>query len=290
MAIKIYTKEYAGLLESVFEKQQNFLRTFGGKLQVQDGIASKDTFIDLKISDTDVVVRKYDTGENVAFGTGTGNSNRFGQRTEVKSVDVQVPYEEPLAIHEGVDDMTVNDNAEEVIQERAALHAEAWVEELNSLLSKALSDAAHKTLTGKLTEEDVIKTFNEASKLFTNNKVSKRFGKVAYVTPDVYNFIMDSKLATTAKGATVDIDGNEYNKFKGFILVELADEYFQKGENIIFAADNVGVVGVGVETYRILDSSDFNGVSVQSAAKYGKYIPEKNKKAIVKAKLAATTA
>ena len=290
MAIKIFTKQYAGLLANVFEKRQNFLNTFGGKLQVQDGITNKDSFIDLKISDTDVVIQKYDMGENVAFGTGTGTSNRFGQRKEIKSVDKQVPYEEPLAIHEGVDNFTVNDNAEEVVQERAALHAEAWVEQVNGFLSKALSDAAHKTLTGKLTEEDVVKTFNEASKIFVNNKVSKDVGRVAYVTADVYNFIMDSKLATTGKGSTVNIDDNEYLKFKGFILDELADEYFQKGENIIFAADNVGVAGVGIEIYRMLDSEDFAGVAIQSAGKFGKYIPEKNQKAVVKAKLAAATA
>ena len=290
MAIKIYTKQYAGLLANVFEKRQHFLNTFGGKLQVQDGITNKDSFIDLKISDTDVVIQKYDMGENVAFGTGTGTTNRFGQRKEIKSVDKQVPYEEPLAIHEGVDNFTVNDNAEEVIQERAALHAEAWVEQMNGFLSKALSDAAHKTLTGKLTEEDVVKTFNEASKIFVNNKVSKDVGRVAYVTADVYNFIMDSKLATTGKGSTVNIDDNEYLKFKGFILDELADEYFQKGENIIFAADNVGVAGVGIEIYRMLDSEDFAGVAIQSAGKFGKYIPEKNQKAVVKAKLAAVTA
>ena len=290
MAIKIFTKQYAGLLANVFEKRQNFLNTFGGKLQVQDGITNKDSFIDLKISDTDVVIQKYDMGENVAFGTGTGTSNRFGQRKEIKSVDKQVPYEEPLAIHEGVDNFTVNDNAEEVIQERAALHAEAWVEQMNGFLSKALSDAAHKTLTGKLTEEDVVKTFNEASKIFVNNKVSKDVGRVAYVTADVYNFIMDSKLVTTGKGSTVNIDDNEYYKFKGFILDELADEYFQKGENIIFAADNVGVAGVGIEIYRMLDSEDFAGVAIQSAGKFGKYIPEKNQKAVVKAKLAAVTA
>ncbi|WP_322630321.1 capsid protein [Aedoeadaptatus coxii] len=290
MAIKIFTKQYAGLLANVFEKKQHFLNTFGGKLQVQDGITNKDSFIDLKISDTDVVIQKYDMGENVAFGTGTGTSNRFGQRKEIKSVDKQVPYEEPLAIHEGVDNFTVNDNAEEVIQERAALHAEAWVEQMNGFLSKALSDAAHKTLTGKLTEEDVVKTFNEASKIFVNNKVSKDVGRVAYVTADVYNFIMDSKLVTTGKGSTVNIDDNEYLKFKGFILDELADEYFQKGENIIFAADNVGVAGVGIEIYRMLDSEDFAGVAIQSAGKFGKYIPEKNQKAVVKAKLAAVTA
>ena len=290
MAIKIFTKQYAGLLANVFEKKQHFLNTFGGKLQVQDGITNKDSFIDLKISDTDVVIQKYDMGENVAFGTGTGTSNRFGQRKEIKSVDKQVPYEEPLAIHEGVDNFTVNDNAEEVIQERAALHAEAWVEQMNGFLSKALSDAAHKTLTGKLTEEDVVKTFNEASKIFVNNKVSKDVGRVAYVTADVYNFIMDSKLVTTGKGSTVNIDDNEYLKFKGFILDELADEYFQKGENIIFAADNVGVAGVGIEIYRMLVSEDFAGVAIQSAGKFGKYIPEKNQKAVVKAKLAAVTA
>lgn len=290
MAIKIFTKQYAGLLENVFEKKQNFLNTFGGKLQVQDGITNKDSFIDLKISDTDVVIQKYDMGENVAFGTGTGTSNRFGQRKEIKSVDKQVPYEEPLAIHEGVDNFTVNDNAEEVIQERAALHAEAWVEQMNGFLSKALSDAAHKTLTGKLTEEDVVKTFNEASKIFVNNKVSKDVARVAYVTSDVYNFIVDAKLVSTGKGSTVNIDDNEYLKFKGFILDELADEYFQKGENIIFAADNVGVAGVGIEIYRMLDSEDFAGVAIQSAGKFGKYIPEKNQKAVVKAKLAAATA
>ncbi|MBS4881899.1 MAG: capsid protein [Peptoniphilus harei] len=288
MAIKVFTRQYAGLLQDIFEKKQLFLRTFGGSLQVKDGITNKDTFIDLKISDTDVVIQKYDTGENVAFGTGTGNSSRFGTRKEIKSVDVQVPYEAPLAIHEGVDNFTVNDNADQVIQERAALHAEAWVEQINGMLSKALSDNASKTLAGNLDEDGVIKTFNEASKIFVNNKVARGIARVAYVTSDVYNFIVDSKLATTAKNATVNIDGNEYTKFKGFILVELADEYFQKGENIVFAADNVGVAGVGIEIYRMLDSEDFAGVAIQSAAKYGKYIPEKNKKAILKAKLTKT--
>lgn len=285
MAIKVFTREYAGLLQDIFEKKQLFLRTFGGKLQVKDGITNKDTFIDLKVSDTDVVIQKYDTGENVAFGTGTGNSNRFGTRKEIKSVDAQVQYEAPLAIHEGVDNFTVNDNADQVIQERAALHAEAWVEQINGMLSKALSDNASKTLAGNLDEDGIVKTFNEASKIFVNNKVARGVARVAYVTSDVYNFIVDSKLATTAKNATVNIDGNEYTKFKGFILVELADEYFQKGENIVFAADNVGVAGVGIEIYRMLDSEDFAGVAIQSAAKYGKYIPEKNKKAILKAKL-----
>lgn len=285
MAIKIYTKQYAGLLQNVFKVKQHFLKTFGGALQVKDGITNKDNFLELKVSDTDVVIQNYDMGENVAFGTGTGNSNRFGERKEIKSVDAEVKYEAPLAIHEGVDNMTVNDNADQVIEERSGLHAEAWIENLNGLLGKALSDNASKTLTGNLTEEGITKLFADAHKEFVNNKVSKDIDWVAYVNADVYNFIVDHKLATTGKQSSADIDNQTVLKFKGFILEELADVYFQSEEQAIFAADNVGVVGVGVEVYRVLDSEDFAGVAIQGAAKYGKYIPDKNKKAILKAKL-----
>lgn len=287
MAIKIYTKNYAGLLQNVFEKKQHFLRTFGGSLQVVDGITNKDKFLELKVSDTDVTVQNYSTDANVGFGAGTGKTSRFGERREIKSVDAQVEYEAPLAIHEGVDNMTVNDNADQVIEERAALHAEAWIEQVNALLAKALSDNAGKTLSGELSIEGVTKLFNDAHKEFVNNKVSKDINWTAYVNTDVYNLIVDNNLATTAKGSTVNIDNQEVTKFKGFIIEELADEYFQKSEQVIFAADNVGVAGVGIEVYRVLDSEDFAGVAIQSAAKYGKYIPEKNKKAIIKAKLTA---
>ncbi|ERT62206.1 hypothetical protein [Peptoniphilus sp. BV3C26] len=285
MAIKIFTAQYAGLLQDVFKKKQHFLNTFGGNLQVVDGITNSDEFMKLKISDTDVVIQKYDIGENVGFGTGTGSTNRFGNRKEIKSVDATVKYEAPLAIHEGVDNMTVNDNADQVIQERAGLHAEAWTEELNKLLGKAISDNASETLTGALKEDDVIKAFNDAHKKFVNNKVTNDIPWTAYVNADVYSIIVDSKLATTAKHSGADVDRQEILKFKGFDVIELADEYFQAGEQIYFAADNVGVAGVGVEVYRVLDSEDFAGVAIQSAAKYGKYIPDKNKKAIIKAKL-----
>jgi hypothetical protein len=285
MAIKIFTAQYTGLLADVFKKKQHFLNTFGGKLQVVDGITNSDEFMKLKATDTDVVIQKYDVGENVGFGTGTGSSNRFGNRKEIKSIDKTVKYEAPLAIHEGVDNMTVNDNADQVIEERAGLHAEAWTEELNNLLSKAISENASETLTGVLKEDDVIKVFNDAHKKFVNNKVTNDIPWTAYVNADVYSIIIDSKLATTAKHSGADVDNNNILKFKGFNVIELADEYFQKDEQIYFAADNVGVAGVGVEVYRVLDSEDFAGVAIQSAAKYGKYIPDKNKKAILKAKL-----
>lgn len=277
--IKIYTKEYAGLLQDIFASKQHFLRTFGGNLQVVDGVSNKDTFLELKVSDTDVTVQDYSTDPNVAFLEGTGSTTRFGQRKEIVSVDVQVEYEAPLAIHEGVDNMTVNDNAEQVIAERTALHAEAWVEQINMLLSKALSDNASETLSAT----DVAEAFKTAREKFVDNKVAKNIGWVAYVTPAVYSALVRDSLITTAKNSNVNIDRAELEMHNGFIIEELPTEYFQEGENIIFAADNVGVVGTGIEVYRILDSEDFAGVAIQSAAKYGKYIPEKNTKAILKA-------
>ena len=102
--------------------------------------------------------------------------------------------------------------------------------------------------------------------------------------------LVEHKLMTTAKHSDTNIDNGTVNKFKGFVIEELADSYFQKGEQVVFAADNVGVVGVGIEVYRVVDSLDFAGVAIQAAAKYGKYIPEKNQKAILKAKLKASTA
>ena len=211
---------------------------------------------------------------------------RFGARKEIKSINKQVPFESALAIHEGVDNVTVNDNAEQIIEERGGLHAEAWVEKLNGLLGKALSDNAGATENVQLTEDGVSALFNKVHKAFVDNKVSKDIAWVAYVKPEIYNIIVDHKLATTAKGSSVNIDKEEVKMFKGFVIEELPSALFQTTECIYFAADNVGVAGVGIEIYRLIDSEDFAGVAIQSLAKYGKYIPEKNKKAIVKAKIA----
>lgn len=284
MAIKVYDKQFKQVLPKIYEVNQQFLNAFGGTIQVKDGVSNSD-FLTLKTTDTDVVIQKYDTSENVGFGTGTGKSSRFGDRKEIKSVDKTVKYEEPLAIHEGIDNFTVNDIPEQVIAERAILHAEKWTEHISSLLSKTISENASHTLKAELTEDGVVNAFTVARKTMLNYKVSKNITKRAYVTTDVYNLIVESKLATTSKQSGANIDNQEILKFKGFIVEEIADEYFQKDDNIYFVADNVGVVGVGIEVYRVLDSEDFYGVAIQGAAKYGKYIPEDNKKAIIKAQL-----
>lgn len=285
MAIKIYTKQYAGMLPDIFEVKSHFLRTFGGRLQVVDGIKETDVFMELKVSDADVVIQDYSTDPNVAFGSGTGNSSRFGPRHEIKSVNEQVEYDAPLAIHEGIDDFTVNDIPDQVVAERLAKHAEAWTEHLNGVFSETISASASETLTGELTAEGVTKVFNEARSKFTNNKISKTIGRTAYVTSEVYNLLVDSGLTTTAKRSSANVDSGEIERFKGFVLEELADEYFQTGENIYFVADNVGVAGIGINVARAMDSEDFAGVALQGAAKYAKYIPEKNRAAILKATL-----
>lgn len=283
MAIKYFTKQYAGILPNLFETKAPFLRVFGGTLQVKSDAEYNENFMDLKITDTDVTIQAYSTDAATAFGAGTGKSNRFGERKEVKSVDATVKWEAPLAIHEGIDKFTVNDIPEQVVAERLALHAVAWAGHVNKFLGKAISGNASATLTGKLSEADV--TFAAAHKAFVNNKVSSTIAKVAFVTADVYNFLIDSSLAKTDKNSSVNIDEQSLYKFKGFELVELSDDQFETGENIYFTAIGIGVAGVGIEVARALDSEDFNGVALQGAGKYTKYIPEKNKKAIIKAKL-----
>ena len=285
MTIKIYTKQYAGILPSLFETKTPFLRVFGGQLQVKSDAEYNEEFLDLKITDTDVTIQEYSTDANVGFGTGTGSSNRFGTRKEVKSTDKSVPWEKPLSIHEGIDKFTVNDIPDQVVAERLALHGVAWAEHVNKFLGKAISDNASETLTGDLTEAGVTKMFAEAHKKFVNNKVSSTIAKVAYVTADVYNFLIDSNLAKTDKNSSVNVDNQTLYRFKGFELEELSDDQFQTGENAYFTAIGIGVAGVGIEVARAMDSEDFAGVALQGAGKYAKFIPEKNKKAILKAKL-----
>lgn len=287
MAIKEYTKQFTGLLPDIFASQAYFLEAFGGAIQVKDGVSNNDTFMELKISaETDAVLQEYKTDANTGgFGDGTGG-NRFGARTEIKSVNKQVAYNTPLAIHEGIDAFTVNDVPEQVIAERLAKHSEAWADHTSKELGKKLSTDAGKTINNKLTEDGVKKAFAEARKELVNNKVRKDAVKIAYVTSDVYDILLESKLTTTAKGSSVNIDRAEVLMFKGFAIIEVPSHLFQTGDNIYFVVANVGVVGMGIQVARALDSEDFYGIALQGAGKDANYIPDKNKKAIVKAQLA----
>lgn len=287
MAVKIYNMQFVKTVADIFESKQHFMRTFGGSLQTATNAEYDEDFLKLKISDTEVVIQDYSTDPNVAFEDGTANSSRFGPRHEIKSIDASVKYDTPLSIHEGLDNFTVNDDASQLLSERTGLHAVEWVEHLNQYMSKKLSENAGKTLTTEMTEEGVTKLFYEARKELVNLKVSKSLTWVAYVTPELYNILIDSKLATTAKNSSANVDTQNLYQFKGFVLEELPEQYFQEGDVAIFVPDNIGVVGLGLQTYRILDATDFYGVSIQGAAQTASYIPEKNKKAIIKAQVGA---
>lgn len=282
MAMKIWTTQYAGILPELFASQSYFLRAFGG-LQTLTNVEPDENFLRLKVSDTDVVIQDYSTDADVGFGAGTGSTSRFGTRKEVKSVDVQVPFDTPLAIHEGIDRFTVNDIPEQVVSERLALHGVAWAQRYDGVMSKTISDNADKTYLEPLTEAGVVKLFSDAHKHFVNEGVSAATAWVAYVNTDVYDILIDSDLATTAKNADVNVSTQSLYHFKDFLLIETPDAKFQADEVAYFVADNVGVAGVGIQVARTIDSEDFAGVALQAAGKLGKYIPAKNKKAILKA-------
>lgn len=282
MAMKIYTDSFVGMLPNIFEAKTKFMRSFG-TLQTITGAEALENFMKLKVTDTEVVIQTYNTDANVGFGTGTGNTNRFGPRREVKSTDLQVPFDTPLSIHEGVDRFTVNDIADEVVAEKLAQHVNAWASHYDKIMSDTIEASASKTINGELTEEGVSKAFADAYKEFINNDVSDTIAWVAYVNADVLNLLVESKLATTQKNSTANIDSQYVYMFKGFEIVVVPDK--KMSSSIYFVADNVGAAGVGVNVARAMDSEDFAGVVIQAAASLGKYIPEKNKKAIVKAKL-----
>lgn len=280
MTVKIYSKQFKEMLPILFKAKSHFINSFGA-LDVIDGIRNSDKAFTVKISDIDVEVNDYDITKEITAG-------RLGEMKEIISTDLEVDYEAVKSINEGVDIATVNDDVEQITAERMEKQASAIAKLIDMSCGNQLSTKASKTLTGELTEDGVTKMFNEASKEFTQNEVETSNIKRAYVTSDIYNFLIDSKLATTSKNSTINIDQNELYMFKGFLLHEVPDSRFVKGENAYFVADNIGKAFAGFNEYRVLtENTEFFGVALQSLIKYGTYVPDTNGKAIVKGKLTA---
>lgn len=282
MAATLYTKEFKEILPLLFKAKSHFLNSFG-QLDVIDGISNSAKAFTVKVTDMDVVVNDYDTTKQIDGG-------RLGEMQEIIASDLEVDYEATKAINEAVDIATVNADVDRVAAERMEKQAAAIAKLIDTAAGNRLSVMAGKTLTGELTEAGVNKMFNEASKEFTQNEVDSDIVKRAYVTSDVFNFLVDNKLATTAKNSTVNIDTNELYSYKGFLLHEVPDARFKASENAYFVADGIGKAFAGFNEYRALrENTGFFGVAFQSLVKYGTYVPESNKKAIVKGKLTAPT-
>src|SRR5699024_5487466 len=151
----------------------------------------------VKTSDIPVVVGSaYNKGANVAFGTGTSNSTRFGERTEIIYVDTPVPYTWEWVYHEGIDRFTVNNDFNAAIADRLDLQAQAKVAQFNKAHGKFISDSAGETQELVGFEPDaVLALFNKLSNHFVN--IEAVGTKVAKVTPELYNAIVDHPLTTS---------------------------------------------------------------------------------------------
>lgn len=276
MAEQIFEKQFAGITQSVFRSQSAFQPAFG-EMQVIDGVSNNAKMFALKTSDMPVVIGQYSTDPNVAFGTGTGNSTRFGQMQEVTYKDEEVPYDGTWTMHEGLDDFTLNADFQSALADRLDAQAQAKVRQFNKLFGQKLLDASSEDL-GSVS--DVVKTFGKAAAKYTNLEVTAPIR--AYVDPETYNAIVDSTLTTTAKGSAVNIDENGAMKLKGITITQVPEQYMG-GAKIIFLPDGIGKAFLGINVVRALDASDFKGVELQGAGKYGAWVSDVNKKAILTA-------
>lgn len=278
-AARRYELEFKELIQAVFGVQAYFRDMFVGDLEALDGVRESDTAFTVKTSDIPVVVNKYSKDKDVAFGKGTGNSSRFGERTEITYVDEDVPYTHEWAFHEGIDYHKVNNDVESAVYDRLELQAIAKIELFNAWHGDYITENAGKQVKiTTLNEASVIKAFNDLNKYFTD--IGARGTRKAKVCPDVYAIIQDCTLTTSGKKSSVNIDNGDVLRFKGFDIEEVPTQLFAENEYIKAYIAGIGKCFTGINTARTIESEDFDGLALQGAGKAGEYVPEVNKKAI----------
>lgn len=280
--VRSYQLEFKKLLQAVFKSQSYFADFFGGGIEALDGVQHNETAFYVKTSDIPVVVGTgYDKAADKAFGAGTGNSSRFGERTEIVYTDTPVNYSWGWNFHEGIDRHTVNNNFESAVADRLDLQAQAKTQKFNVKHSEFIAaSAGHSENLTDYTADNVLKLFNTLSKYFVNIKAIGV--KVAKVNADLYNAIVDHPLTTTGKKSGASIDENGIVKFKGFIIEEIPDDVLADGCVAYAYIRGVAKAFTGINTARTIESEDFDGVALQGAGKAGEFILEDNKKAVVK--------
>lgn len=289
LPVRSYSKEFKELLPSVIAKRGLFTDFFAGDVEALDGIKNSAIAFSVKTSDIAVAINTYDTGANVGFGTGTGKTSRFGNRTEIKYIDTDVQYTWNYAWHEGIDRATVNADFDEAVADRMEAEAIAKTAQFTSHYSSFISTNATAVALAGLTEANVVKLFNDMHKAMVNANVDKTLTWVAKVKPDVYSILVDSGLTTTSKGSTVNIDRDTVEMFKGFVIEEYPDSAFQSNEWVYAYPVGVAKSFTGIVTARAIESEDFDGVALQGYGKAGEYIPVDNKAAVLKATYTQST-
>lgn len=282
LPVRLYQKQFIGLIQTVFGVQSTFTPTFGA-LQALDSVQNNAIAFSVKANDVPVAVGTYNTDPNVAFGSGTSNSNRFGPMKEIIYGDIDVPYSFGWSFNEGIDQLTVNNDLNAAVADRLNLQAQAKTRLFNSKLGAYLVDSAAADLGAV---EDVNKVFEAASERYTDLEVVVPVR--AYVTAEVYNAIIDHQLVTSAKGSAVNIDENGIVRFRDIIVTKTPTRYMD-GKSIIFAPDNVGRAFTGINVVRTIQSENFAGVALQGAGKAGQWISDDNRQAIFTAGTSATT-
>ena len=282
LPVRAYQKQFIGLMQTVFGVQSTFTPTFGA-LQALDGIQNNAIAFSVKANDVPVAVGAYNPNPNVAFGTGTSNSNRFGPMQEIIYSDIDVPYSFGWSFNEGIDQLTVNTDLDSAVADRLNLQAQAKTRLFNSQLGAYLVASAAADL-GEVT--DVNKVFEAASERYTDLEVVVPVR--AYVTAEVYNAIIDHALVTSAKGSAVNIDENGIVRFRDIVVTKTPARYMA-GKSVIFAPDNVGRAFTGINVVRTIQSENFAGVALQGAGKAGQWISDDNRQAIFTAGTSTTT-
>lgn len=282
LPVRIYQKQFIGLMQTVFGVQSTFTPTFGA-LQALDGIQNNAIAFSVKANDVPVAVGTYNTDSNVAFGSGTSNSNRFGPMKEIIYGDIDVPYSFGWSFNEGIDQLTVNNDLNSAVADRLNLQAQAKTRLFNSKLGAYLVASAAADLGAV---DDVNKVFEEASERYTDLEVVVPVR--AYVTAEVYNAIIDHQLVTSSKGSAVNIDENGIVRFRDIVVTKTPTRYMA-GKSIIFAPDNIGRALTGINVVRTIQSENFAGVALQGAGKAGQWISDDNRQAIFTAGTSATT-
>lgn len=280
--VRTYQKDFKGLLQAVFKKQAYFADFFGGGIEALDGVQHNETAFYVKTSDIPVVFGTgYSKDAAVAMGAGTGKTSRFGERTEIIYTDTPVNYSWEWNFHEGIDRHTVNNNFDVAVADRLDLQAQAKTQVFNAKHSAFIAaSAGHTEALADYSNDAVLALFNKLHKYFTNiHAVGERLVKV---NSDLYNAIVDHPLTTTAKNSAARIDDNGIVRFKGFVIEEIPEDVLD-GNVVAYAyIRGVGKAFTGINTARTVESEDFDGVALQGAGKAGEYIPEDNKKAVVK--------
>nr|DAS74396.1 MAG TPA: major capsid protein [Caudoviricetes sp.]DAY26314.1 MAG TPA: major capsid protein [Caudoviricetes sp.] len=280
LPVRVYTPQYTKVLSTIFGVQKAFAGALA-PIQTLDGVQHNTKAFMVKTNNTPVVVGTYNADSTKVFGAGTGLGSRFGELKEVVYQDAEVNYDYTLAIHEGIDRYTVNNDLNAAVADRLRLHSEAQTRAINKRIGKFLSANAGETKElAKLDETNIQKLFNQVNVYVTNTEINAPIK--CYIRAQVYNAIIDMASTNKSKGSNINLDSNGLLKYKNIELIVVPEQYFENNVVAIFSPDGIVIPFIGIETARTVEAEDFDGVKLQAAAKGGTFVLDDNKKAIIK--------